>query len=102
VQPVGTGPVYLQRDVADSSGNAAKLKDLLAAQAFAVVPQVESIESDKMPSIAQVRYFNKSDEALADKAVAVLRQVYPSAAKLYVGLKAPQGQLEVWLPKTRG
>jgi hypothetical protein len=96
-----TGPVYMQRDVADTSGNAARIRDLLSGQSFAV-PGIEAIAHDKMPSIAQVRYFNKSDEGLADKAVAVLREVYPSAAKLYVGLKAPEGQLEVWLPKVGG
>jgi len=95
---VTTGPVFMQRDVSDTSGNAAKIKDLLSGQSFAVAG-IEAIDHAKMPSIAQVRYFNKTDEGLADKAVAVLRQVYPSASKLFVGLKAPQGQLEVWLPK---
>jgi hypothetical protein len=94
-----SGPVFMQRDEGDTSDNAAKIRDLLGAQSFRV-PGIEAIPHDKMPSIPQVRYFNRADEALANKAVAVLRQVYPSAAKLYVGLKAPPGQLEVWLPKT--
>lgn len=101
--PPGTiGPVYLQRDVNDSSGNAARLKDLLGGRSFAVIPDIDAIESDKMPAIAQVRFFNRSDEAAAERAVAILRQVYPSAAKLFIGLKAPKGQLEVWLPRAGG
>jgi hypothetical protein len=91
--------VYVQRDKADGSDNADKVLALLTEQRFDVAGQVESIPTDKMPTLAQVRYFNASDEAVADKALAILRQIYPSAAKLFVGLKAPKGQLEVWLPK---
>lgn len=98
--PTGLGRVYVQRDVADASGQANAVKTGLAGQAFNVVPQVEAIESTKVPDAAQVRYFNKSDAAAADKAVAVLRRTYPDASKQYVGVKAPAGQLEVWLPRT--
>ena len=99
-QPIaGLGPVYVQRDKADASGNATRILDLLSEQRFKVAYEVEAIPSDKMPKIAQVRYFSADDEPVADKALALLRQVYPSAAKLLVGLKAPKGQLEVWLPR---
>jgi len=97
--PAGAGKVYLQRDVSDATNSAATLKGLLTAQSFNVVPQVEAIASSKVPRTAQVRYFSKSDEGAADRALSVLRQVYPTAAKLFVGLQAPAGQLEVWLPR---
>ena len=93
LDPLATGLLLL------TLGRGTKIQDLLSDQLFAVVPQVEKIESSKMPTIAQVRYFNKDDEAVADKAVAALRQVYTNASKLYVGLKAPKGQLEIWLPR---
>ena len=89
----------MQRDKADHSGRADKILEALAEQRFNVVYTVEAIDGDKVPKTAQVRYFSPGDEAAADKALALLKQLYPDAAKLYVGLKAPKGQLEVWLPR---
>ena len=97
--PRGAGRVFVQRDTADSSGTANEVKTGLAGQEFNVVPQVEAIESRRMPDTAEVRYFNRGDEAEADKALSVLRRVDPKATKRYIGLNAPDGQLEVWLPK---
>src|SRR4030095_1614238 len=86
-QPLaGLGPVYVQRDRADASSNATKILDLLSEQRFKVAYEVEAVPSDKMPKIDHARYCSAHDEAVADKALALLRQVYPSAAKLLVGL----------------
>lgn len=101
IAPSGPGQVYIQRDTADTSDHAAQVKALLSGQAFKVVPQVDAIDSAKMPTTAQVRYFNRNDEGLANRAVASLRTMFPGAVTQYVGLKAPPGQLEVWLPKVR-
>ena len=100
--PAGQGKVYVQRDVRDSSDAAGRVQKLLAGLTLEVVPKVETVESRKMPRKAEVRYFNKEDEALAGHTANALRTIYPDAIKLYVGLKAPPRQLEVWLPKAGG
>jgi hypothetical protein len=61
--------------------------------------KVQRIPSQKMPNVAQVRYFNDADSALADRCVGILRKVYPNARAVRIGLPSPKGQLEVWLPK---
>jgi hypothetical protein len=97
--PQRKGRVYVQRDRADTSGNDAKLVTALRDAGLAVVPQVEAIDSDKMPAAPQVRYFNDGDAALAEMAAAALRAFAPGARTVRISLPSPSGQLEVWLAR---
>lgn len=97
--PEGVGRVYVQKDTRDASNDASRVQRLLGGLSLDVVPRVEPVESRKMPKSAQVRYFNKEDEGLANRTANALKEIYPDAAKIYVGLKAPPKQLEVWLPR---
>lgn len=98
--PRQPGRIYVQRDARDESGNAAKVVAALGAADLPTVSgKVEAIASDKVPAIAQVRYFNAADAALAETALGVLRQFYPNATATQVRLPSPAGQLEVWLPR---
>jgi hypothetical protein len=97
--PEGTGKVYVQRDAAGNDGDAARVQKLLDGLSMEVVKKIERVESRKMPKAAQVRYFNNEDEALAQRTANKLKEIFPDAAKVYVGLKAPPKQLEVWLPR---
>lgn len=93
------GRVYIQRDRADNSGNAEKVADVLSGLKFSVAGSAEKIDSGKMPTKAQVRYFNASDKSSAETALRALREQYPDAGLKLVGLPAPPKQLEVWLPR---
>lgn len=94
------GKIYIQRDRADTSGNAAKLIALLKAQGFAVVPQVEAMPREETPNHASVRFFNDADRDKAVKVAAQLSQLYGAAiAPTQIKLVAPPGQLEIWLPR---
>jgi hypothetical protein len=42
-----------------------------------------------------------ADEALANRCIAILKQAYPDARAVRIGLPAPKGQLEVSLPRKR-
>jgi hypothetical protein len=61
--------------------------------------EVQKIPTQKMPNVAQVRYFNASDEALANRCAQILQQEYLNARVVRIGLLSPKGQLEVWLPR---
>ena len=93
--------MYIQEDTADTPEDGAKVVQLLHTgwPAANVESAVQRIASQKMPEVAQVRYFNAADEALADRCIAILRQAYPDARAVRVGLPSPSGQLEVWLPR---
>jgi len=93
------GHVYVQRDQSDQSHADAAVVAALQRSGFPVVPQVEAIASSKMPHIAQVRYFNATDLARANKALGVLKASFPDAQLKRIPLPSPDGQLEVWLPK---
>lgn len=93
------GRVYLQRDVLDDSHADGAVAAALTAAGFPVVPKVEAVPSRKMPTSAQVRYFNATDLAVAVRALALLRASFPGARLVRVALPSPSGQLEVWLPK---
>jgi hypothetical protein len=100
VTPVDTpGKIYIQRDATDTGENADKIRSSLVAAAFDVAPDIESVDSAKMPQTTQVRYFNAADLPAATK-VATQLSAYASDVKLVkLGLPAPQGQLEVWFTK---
>lgn len=93
--------MYVQEDVQDGPASGAKVVQLLQTgwPSAKVDDQVQRIPSQKMPVVAQVRYFNEADAAMARRCVELLRKVYPNANAVRVGLPSPKGQLEVWLPK---
>jgi len=93
--------IFIQQDANDKAGAGAKMAKLIRAawpQAN-VVPKIEIIPSKKMPIRPQVRFFNASDAALADKLLAILKQTYSDAHKVRIGMPSPQGQIEIWLPR---
>jgi hypothetical protein len=93
--------MYVQEDVQDTPASGAKVVQLLQTgwPSARVENKVQRIPSQKMPDVAQVRYFNGADAAIAQRCVGILKKVYPNARVVRVGLPSPQGQLEVWLPK---
>jgi hypothetical protein len=93
--------MYVQEDTADTPEDGAKVVQLLRSgwPAANVESAVQRIASQKMPEVAQVRYFNAADEGLANRCLGILRQAYPGAHAVRVGLPSPSGQLEVWLPR---
>jgi hypothetical protein len=95
--------MYVQEDVADTPEDGAKVIQLLRTgwPAANVESAVQRIPSQKMPDVAQVRYFDAADEALADRCIGILKQAYPDARAVRIGLPSPKGQLEVWLPRKR-
>lgn len=93
--------MYVQEDVQDTPASGAKVVQLLQTgwPSAKVENQVQRIPSQKMPDVAQVRYFNGTDAAMAQRCVGILKKVYPNARVVRSGLPSPKGQLEVWLPK---
>ena len=93
--------VYLQQDAADPPAFGTKFAQALKDNwpKAQVIQQVEKIPSAKMPSGAQVRFFNAADLDIANKCRDHLKSIGIDARVVRVGLTAPQGQLEVWLPK---
>jgi hypothetical protein len=102
-QPHSQAHMFIQEDAADSLEDGAKVVQLLRTgwPAANVESAVQRIPSQKMPDVAQVRYFDAADEALADRCIAILKQAYPDARAVRIGLPSPKGQLEVWLPRKR-
>jgi hypothetical protein len=94
--------IFVQADTSAPHTDAAAFVSFLqgAWPSATVVPQVEFVPSAKMPNSAQVRFFNAADEPLADKCLGIMKQKFPTARKVRIGLSAPTGQLEVWLPKS--
>jgi len=95
--------MYVQEDATDTPEAGTKVVQLLRKgwPTANVESQVQKIPTLKMPDEAQVRYFNASDEAFANRCVQILKQAYPNARVVRIGLPSPKGQLEVWLPKNR-
>lgn len=93
------GKIYIQRDRQDTTTNGEAVYNSLRARSFNVVKEIERIDTSKMPLNAQVRYFNDGDINLAQEAFSELNKIYPTAALRKIGLPAPVGQIEVWLPK---
>ena len=98
--PVGTH-IYVQADTRETEASAAKIVGILKAKwpTADVASKVERIPSQKMPPVAQVRYFTQSDAAIADKCVSILKEIFPNVRAVRIGLPSPKGQLEVWLPR---
>jgi hypothetical protein len=95
--------MYVQEDATDTPEAGTEVVQLLRKgwPTANVESQVQKIPTEKMPEVAQVRYFNASDEAFANRCVEILRQAYPNARAVRIGLPSPKGQLEVWLPRKR-
>jgi hypothetical protein len=95
--------MYVQEDATDTPEAGTKVVQLLRKgwPTANVESQVQKIPTQKMPDVAQVRYFNASDEAFANRCLGILKQVYPNARAVRSGLSSPKGQLEVWLPRRR-
>ena len=93
--------MYVQEDATESPEAGTNVVQLLRKgwPTANVETQVQKIPPQKMPDTAQVRYFNASDEALANRCVGILKQAYPNARVVRIGLPSPKGQLEVWLPR---
>ncbi|MGA9242496.1 MAG: hypothetical protein WBW03_11005 [Silvibacterium sp.] len=93
--------MYVQEDVQDTPASGAKVVQLLQTgwPSAKVEDQVQRIPSQKMPDVAQVRYFNGADAEMAQRCAGILKKLYPNARVVRIGLPSPQGQLEVWLPK---
>jgi len=102
-QSIGTPQthMYVQMDVLDSADSGTKVVQSLrsAWPSADVESKVQKIPTQKMPDVAQVRYFNESDLAIATRCVQILQKSYPTARAVRIGLPSPKGQLEVWLPK---
>lgn len=94
-----TGLVYVQRDRDDRSAAASAVVAALSAGGLRVADAVENVPHDRMPVEAQVRYFNEADRSAGEAALKLLQARFPAAKLRRVGLKAPAGQLEVWLPR---
>jgi hypothetical protein len=97
----GSGRIFVQMDQSDQSGLADRVVGALGGS-FRVEPRVERLASNKVPTTPQVRYFNAEDKAKAEAAAAEIRPLYPNVTTLLVGLPAPSGQLEVWMPRAQG
>jgi hypothetical protein len=102
-KPHSQAHMYIQEDAADTPEDGAKVVQLLRTgwPAANVESAVQRIPGQKMPDVAQVRYFAAADEALANRCIAILKQAYPDARAVRIGLPSPKGQLEVWLPRKR-
>jgi hypothetical protein len=98
--PASQGRLYIQRDVADDPASALAVQSGLTAQGYDVVKGIEKIPSAKMPSSAQVRYFNQADLAKATQVAAALKGLVNANVKVVrIPLPSPPGQLEIWLQR---
>jgi hypothetical protein len=93
-----SGRVSVQRDRLDLSNKGENIVKALQSASFSIEHNIEPVDSSHMPRIAQVRYFNENDKVLANKALTELKKLYPTAVLVRIGLPAPSGQIEIWLP----
>jgi hypothetical protein len=95
--------MFIQQDVTDSSDAGPRMVDLLHAgwPKAKVESTIDKLPTEKMPDTTQVRFFNASDAELANRCLIIVQQRYPNARVVRIGLPAPAGQLEVWLPKVK-
>ena len=66
-----------------------------------VEPRVERTADKVTPDRAQVRYFNEADKEHAMQVLETFKQKYPDAVLVPLKIRAPLGQLEVWLPRVK-
>ena len=90
--------MFVQQDKGDTVDAQAVVTAL--GKTFSVAKAIEKIDTTKMPSDPQVRYFNEADRGKAEQITAELKvKGYATAEPVRLGLPAPVGQVEVWLPK---
>lgn len=100
--PTKVGPhMDVQEDATDTPEAGTRVVQLLRRgwPTANVESQVQKIPPQNMPDVAQVRYFNASDEVSANRCVEILKQAYPNARAVRIGLPSTKGELEVWLPR---
>jgi hypothetical protein len=100
--PIKVGPhMDIQEDATDTREAGTRVVQLLRRgwPTANIESQVQKIPPQNMPNVAQVRYFNASDEVSANRCVDILKQAYPDARAVRIGLPSPKGELEVWLPR---
>jgi hypothetical protein len=93
------GLTYIQIDASDTTNNAVDLQKRLRSQNILVASDIEKIKASQMPAVTQVRYFNATDKAKAERILASVRELKPDAVSIRVGLPAPIGQTEIWLTR---
>jgi predicted outer membrane lipoprotein len=95
-------PQRIYVHIADESQRpqAQALQAYLREQKF-LMPGIENVGRARAPAIADVRYFNDADAATARRVLDEMRKlgvkVNPTPKKL--PLQAPEGQVEIWLPR---
>ncbi len=96
--------IFVQIDAQDNAASGARIVQMLRGEwpTANVESNVERIPTEKMPGAAQVRYFNASDESIAERCAGILKSSFANVRLVRVGLPSPQGQIEVWLPKVAG
>lgn len=89
------GRIYVQRDVMDKDDDGKWIVADLKKNSFPVENQIEAIASNKVPKVAQIRYFNDHDLQDAERVLELLKTKYPDAKSVRIQLPAPAGQMEV-------
>jgi hypothetical protein len=97
----GEGQIYVQQAEADTPASGSQIVSLLKAGGFKVEPRVERTADKVTPDRAQVRYFNEADKERAMQVLETFKQKYPDAVLVPLKIRAPLGQLEVWLPRVK-
>jgi len=97
----GEGRIYVQQAEADTPVSGSQIVSLLQADGFKVESRVERTADKVTPDRAQVRYFNEADKERAMQVLETFKQKYPDAVLVPLKIRAPLGQLEVWLPRVK-
>ena len=91
----------MQQAEADTPASGSQIVSLLQADGFKVESRVERTADRVTPDRAQVRYFNEADKEHAMQVLETFKQKYPDAVLVPLKIRAPLGQLEVWLPRVK-
>lgn len=97
----GTPNIFFQEDDRNSSGFDSSIltKFQMSWPEVHVETKVQRILGNTMPSTAQVRFFRAADEKLANMCRDRLKAGMGIDSRVVrIGLMAPAGQIEVWLP----
>jgi hypothetical protein len=97
----GEGRIYVQQAEGDTPASGSQIVSLLQADGFKVESRVERTADKVTPDRAQVRYFNEADKEHAMQVLETFKQKYPDAVLVPLKIRAPLGQLEVWLPRVK-
>ena len=91
----------MQQAEGDTPASGSQIVSLLQADGFKVESRVERTADRVTPDRAQVRYFNEADKEHAMQVLETFKQKYPDAVLVPLKIRAPLGQLEVWLPRVK-